>query len=116
MPPNARYKDWGEWGPAMRALTPQMRLFVECYLLEPPTHRAQTRAALRAGSGTPKTTSDNMARIALRLMRNDKVIGAVAEEAKKIVRAGAPEASKALLNLLRDPTQGSRARYFSCVS
>ncbi len=51
-----------------------------------------------------------MARIALRLMRDDRILAAINEESKKIVRGGAPEAAKALLNLVRDPEHKDHAR------
>ena len=109
-------RDWGELGPAMRALPRnQWRAFVEYFLLEPPGHGAQTAAARRAGFGTPTTTPLNMARIASRLIRDDRIISALAEEARKIVRGGAPEAAKALLNLVRDPTHRDHVRGIAMV-
>src|SRR5262245_52115344 len=106
---------WGELGPAMRAIPPRWRSFVEFYLLERPGHGAQTAAARRAGFGNPKTTPANMARIALRIIRDDRVQAAIAEEARKLLRASAPEASKALLNLVRDPEHRDHARAIAMV-
>jgi hypothetical protein len=107
---------WGELGPCMRALpNNRWRSFVEFYVLEPPTHGAQTRAARKAGFGTPRTKPAYMARIALRLMRDDRMIAAIAEEARKVLRSAAPEASKALLNLIRDPEHRDHARAISMV-
>jgi hypothetical protein len=108
--------DWGELGPAMRALSNNRhRAFVEFLLLEPPGHGAQTRAARRAGFGHARTTPLNMARIASRLMRNEKIIGAIAEEARKLLRGGAPDAVKALLNLVHSPEHKDHARGISMV-
>jgi len=111
-----RKADWGELGPAMRALSNNRhRAFVEFLLLEPPGHGAQTRAARRAGFGNARTTPLNMARIASRLMRNEKIIGAIAEEARKLLRGGAPDAVKALLNLVHSPEHKDHARGISMV-
>jgi hypothetical protein len=109
-------EDWGQLGPAMRALpNNRWRAYVEYYLLEKPGHGSQTAAARRAGFGTPKTTPLNMARIASRLMRDERMVAAVAEEARKIVRGGAPEAAKALLALVRDPEHRDHARGIAMV-
>src|SRR5262245_16783557 len=109
-------RDWGQLGPAMRALpSDRWRAFVEYYLLEKPGYGAQTAAARRAGFGTSRTTPLNMARTASRLMRDDRIIAALAEEAKKIVRACAPDAAKALLELIRDPTHKDHARSLAMV-
>jgi hypothetical protein len=111
-----RKKDWGQLGPAMRALpNNRWRAYVEYYLLEKPGHGAQTAAARKAGFGTPKTTPLNMARIASRLARDERMVAAVAEEARKIVRGGAPEAAKALLALVRDPEHRDHARGIAMV-
>jgi hypothetical protein len=103
--------DWGELGPAMKALpNPRWRLFVEAYLLERPGHGAQTAAARRAGFGSPKTTPRAMAHMAWRLMRDQRIIEAIAEEARKLLRSGQPEAVKALHNMVRDPAHPGHAR------
>jgi hypothetical protein len=107
----ARRQDWGELSPPMRALpNNKWRNFVDLYILEAPGRGAQTAAARRAGFGKSRTKPANMARIALRLMRDDRILAAINEESKKIVRGGAPEAAKALLNLVRDPAHKDHAR------
>jgi len=50
------------------------RNFVEFYVLEKPGYGAQVNAARRAGFGRPRTTALNMARIASRLMRDDRIL------------------------------------------
>jgi hypothetical protein len=103
--------DWGQLGPAMKALpNDKWRAAVEFYLIEAGRHGSQTAAARRAGFGNGKTTPLNMARIASRLFHDDRMVAAIAEEARKIVRSGAPEAAKALLNLVRDPEHKDHAR------
>jgi hypothetical protein len=114
--PPARRDEWGELGPAMKALpNDRWRLFVEFYLLENIGRGAQTAAARRAGFGTPNTKPAYMARIALRLMRDARIVTAIAEEARKILRGGSAEASKALLALLRNPDHKDHARAISMV-
>src|SRR5262245_19027181 len=101
----ARRDDWGQLGPAMRSLpNEKWRAFVEFYLLEKPGYGAQVNAARRAGFGKPKSTPLNVARIASRLMRDDRMIAAIGEEARKLLRSSAPDAVKALHNMIRDPT------------
>jgi hypothetical protein len=111
-----RKEDWGQLGPAMRALpNDRYRAFIEFYLLEKPGYGAQTNAARRAGFGNLKTTPLNMARIASRLMRDDRIIAAIAEEARKLLRGGAPDAVKALHNLVRNPEHKDHARGIAMV-
>jgi phage terminase small subunit len=105
-----RKTEWGEYGPAMRALSAKQRAFVEFYLLEAPARGAQTNAARRAGYGTPKSSCFSMARSALQLIRNPKVVDAINEEARKMLRAAAPEATNALLNIVRDPEHKDHIR------
>src|SRR5262245_56018796 len=96
-----RNQTWGELGEAMKALpNDRYRAFVEFYLLEKPGRGAQTAAARRAGFGKPRTTALSMAQIAYRLMRDERVVAAIAEESRKLLRAGAPDAVKALRNAI----------------
>jgi hypothetical protein len=109
-------EDWGQLGPCMRAPpSNRWRAFVEFYLLEEPGHGSQAAAARKAGFGRSDSKPSTMARIASRLMRDDRVVAALAEESKKIVRGGAPEASKALLALVRDPSHKDHARAIGMV-
>ena len=109
-------KEWGEYGEAMKALpNDRWRAFVDCYLLEKPGRGAQTNAARRAGFGAARTSAGNMARIALRLMRDVRVVAAIAEESRKMLRAGAPEAVKALQNIIRDPNHKDHGRAIGIV-
>jgi hypothetical protein len=102
--------DWGEYGPAMRALSARQRSFVEFLLVEPPTHGAQTRAARRAGYGHARTKPITMAKISSRLVRNEKILAGINEEARKLLRAGGLEATKALLALVHNPEHKDHAR------
>jgi phage terminase small subunit len=111
----SRRKDWGEYGPCMRALPARQRAFVEFLILEPPTHGAQTRAARRAGYGTGRTTPAIMAKISSRLAHDEKVLAAINEEARKLLRSGGVEATKALLALVHDNTHKDHARGVAMV-
>ena len=107
----ARREEEGQLGEAMRKLpSARWRLFVEFYLLEKPGHGAQTRAARRAGFGSQNSTSQSMALIVWRLMRDDRIIAAIAEESRKLLRSGAPEAVKALQNMIRDSSHKDHAK------
>jgi hypothetical protein len=99
----------------MRALTARRRAFVEFLILEPPTMGAQTRAARRAGYGTGRTTPAIMAKISSRLVRDEKILAAINEEARKLLRAGGVEATKALLALVHDNTHKDHARGIAMV-
>jgi hypothetical protein len=118
----ARKDDGGQLGPAMRALpNDRWRAFVEFYLLDTCTnghknnYGAMAGAARKAGFGNPKTKPRAMAHIAWRLMRDERMIAAVAEESRKLLRSGAPEAVKAVKNGVRDPTHKDHARFVAMV-
>jgi hypothetical protein len=112
----ARKQTFGELGSAMRALpNNRWRAYVEFYLLEKPGHGAQVAAARRAGFGTARTTPLNMARIASRLMADERMQAAIAEEARKLLRGGSVEAAKALLALVRNSEHKDHARGIAMV-
>jgi hypothetical protein len=109
-------EDWGQLGPAMRALpSNKWRAFVEFYLLEEPGYGAQASAARKAGFGNARSKPSSLARIASRLVRDDRMIAAIGEESRKIVRGGAPEAAKALIALVRNPEHRDHARGIAMV-
>ncbi len=108
---------WGQLSPAMRALpNDRWRAFVNFYVWftftndRKDNYGAQTAAARQAGFGKPKSTPIAMANIASRLMRDERIIAAVVDESRKYLRAGAPEAAKALLSLVRNPEHKDHAR------
>ena len=73
---------------------------------------APTRAYRAAGfAGTQPTQT----REAHRLCRDERVIAAIAEESRKVVRVGHPEAVNALFNMIRDPTHRDHARAVAAV-
>lgn len=117
-----RKPDWGELGPAMRALpNDRWRAFVEFYLLETYTNRhknnygPQAVAARKAGFGSPKSTPRALAHIGWRLMRDDRMIAGIAEESRKLLRAGAPEAVRAVHAGIRNPDHKDHARFVAML-
>jgi hypothetical protein len=56
-----------------------------------------------------------MAKISSRLVRDEKVLAALNEEARKLLRAGGVEATKALLALIHDNTHKDHARGIAMV-
>jgi hypothetical protein len=117
-----REETWGELGPAMKMLpNARWRAFVEFYLLETVSngakdnYGAKARAARRAGFGKPTSTTRVMAHLAWKLMRDERIVAAIAEESRKLLRAGAPEAVKAVLQGVRNPDHKDHARFVSMV-
>jgi hypothetical protein len=115
-------EDLGQPGEAMRRLpTDRWRAFVTFFLLETiqnnhkNNYGAQAAAARKAGFGKPKSTTRVMAHLGWKLMCDDRVIAAVAEESRKLLRAGAPEAVKAVLAGVRNPNHKDHARFVGMV-
>jgi phage terminase small subunit len=110
-------QNWGELSETMRALTQKQRLLVWNYITEvgKAPRGAQTRAARKAGYGTPTTTTRGMAQLAYQAMSDPKVQNALTEEARKIVRAGSVEASHALMEVVRDKSNKDRMRAVSLI-
>jgi hypothetical protein len=109
-----RRETFGELGPAMRALpSDRWRDFAQYYVANPKTNGAE--AARKAGFGKPNSTPPVMTQIAYRILCDDRMIAAVAELTKKIVRAAAPEASQALLEIIRDPDHKDRMRAIGLI-
>jgi hypothetical protein len=101
-------KAWGEMSPEMRALpNDKWRAYVHHYLTGPPGHGSQARAAQLAGlGGNPKYA----ARRGYTLAHDPRMIAAVAAESKRYIRSHAPEAVKALLNMINDPSHKGHER------
>jgi phage terminase small subunit len=113
---NRKKPDWGTLSPAMRALpNDRWRDFVWAYLSEPPTYGAASRAARRAGYGKRSKKSHNLNVLAHRMMHDPRMIAAIAEQSKLVVRAGAPEAVNALYNMIRDPSHKGHERAVAMV-
>jgi phage terminase small subunit len=108
--------EWGALSDEMRALpNAKWRGFVEHFLLSEPGYGAATAAARSAGFGKPNSSALTMAQIASRLLRDPRVVGALAAESKKLLRAGAPEATKALMALIGNPEHRDHGRAIGLV-
>jgi hypothetical protein len=108
--------EWGSLSDEMRALpNAKWRGFVEFFLLEEPGRGAATAAARAAGFGKANSSALTMAQIASRLLRDPRVVAALAAESKKLLRAGAPEATKALMALIRNPEHRDHGRAIGLV-
>jgi hypothetical protein len=108
-------QDWGQLGPAMQAL-PNEKWRAFCYHMTTlkPGHGLLTRACRAAGFGK-NSTPTNLAKLAWRLSHDERVIAAVAEESKKVIRLGHPEAAAAVLNLIRNPRHRDHMRAVDAV-
>ena len=103
-------EDWGQLGPAVRALpNEEWRKFCFALVTGPGGHGRYARAARAAGMGKGSTPT-NLAKIAWRMAHDDRMIAAIAEEARKHLRGAHPEAVNALHNLIRDPAARDHGR------
>jgi hypothetical protein len=102
--------DYGQLGPAMRALpNDRWRAFVYHLVTGKQGHGALTAAAHAAGFGR-RSTPVTLAKLAWKLSDDDRMIAAIAEESRRIIRAGAPAAANALLSLIYDPGHKDHGR------
>jgi hypothetical protein len=111
----AKREDWGQLGPAMRALpNDQWRTFCHVLVTGKPGHGRYARAARAAGFGKDSTTT-NLAKIAWRMAHDDRMIAAIAEECRKYLRGAHPEAVTALLAMVRNEGHRDHMRAVSEV-
>jgi hypothetical protein len=100
---------WGELGPAMRALpNDKWRAVVWRYVLNP-GHGAATRAYRAAGFGR-NSTKLNQAKEAYRLIHDERVIAAITEVTRQVLRTAQPEAVKAAQNIIRHPAHPAHGK------
>jgi hypothetical protein len=85
------------------------REMVYQYVIGPGGHGALAAAARAAGFGK-KSTPANLGKMAWEIAQDDRFIAAVAEQSKKIIRTGAPEAANAIMKLIRNPEHKDHAR------
>ncbi len=105
---------WGQLGPAMRELNERQRAFVRFLVTEKPGYGALTRAYRKAGYGK-NSKAATLSKEAHHLSRDLRIIEAIAEELKKVIRVGHPEAVAALFNMIRDPRHRDHARAVAAV-
>lgn len=114
-PPALEHVD-AEFGPMMKALpSDRHRAFIQALYQLKPGYGAATRAARLAGFGTATSSADSMAVIGHRLMHDERILRAVAEEDQKRIRATAPRAIRALEALIEDPKSKDHARGIAMV-
>ena len=111
-------ESWGELGPAMKALpNEKWRDFVR-YLVRDPAHGGITRSYVKAGFGkNSRATSprSNLYKSAHKLCGDARIIAAISEETKKVLRIGHPEAVNALYAMIREPEHKDHARAVAMV-
>ena len=113
---NGQAETWGELGPAMRALpNDRWRNFVRALVTDTKGHGAITRAARQAGFGKATTKAATLSKQAHLLSRDERVIAAIAEESRKVIRVGHPEAVAAVFSLIRDPKHRDHMRAVAAV-
>jgi hypothetical protein len=101
---------WGELGPAMRALpNEKWRAFVRHFITSKPGHGAAVRAFRACGLGKGSSQL-HQAREAYKMLHDDRMVAAIAEESKKYFRTAIPEAVKAAREIIADPAHKDRAR------
>jgi hypothetical protein len=95
-------QDWGQLGPAMRSLpNDEWRAACHALVIGPGGHGKFARAAREAGFCKGSSPA-NLAKAAWRLFHDDRMIAAIAEESRKYLRGGHPEAVAALLAMVRN--------------
>ena len=103
-----RAETYGELGPAMKALNERHREFVRHLVTGPVGHGRLTRAYKLAGYKSAKAST--LSKEAHALSRDERVIAAIAEELKKVLRIGHPEIVAAAFNLVRSPEHRDHGR------
>ena len=101
----------------MRALRSRHRIFVEHYVFGTLTNSNKNNygtgaeAARKAGYGSKTARPLTLAHIAWCLMRDDRILAAMAEETIKARRATYLDAVKALQDGIRNPDHKDHARF-----
>ena len=94
MTDTAEQETWGELGDAMRELSERERVFVTSLVTGKPGYGALTRAYRASGFRCVKASTQS--KEAHKMSRKPKIIAAIAEEARKIIRGvGYAEATAA---------------------
>ncbi len=105
-----------KWGPAMAALpTDKQRAFVVALFLAPMKRGALIYAARAAGYGTDDSTNKSLGVMAARLMADERVQEAIAEESHKRLRGLAPRAIVAIESLVNNPAHKDHGRALDMV-
>jgi len=113
-PPALPEETYGELGPAMKSLNERQRAFVRFLVTEKPGYAALTRAYRKAGYGK-NSKAATLSKDAHHMSRDERVIAAIAEESRKVIRVGHPEAVAALFAMIRDPSHRDHGRAVAAV-
>src|SRR5262249_42246993 len=99
--------------------TDQQREFVRQLFIVPAGHGCLTAAARAAGYGQNRdggqSKEHGVRQTASKLAQDQRIVAAIAEESKRQLRGAAPEATRALINLIRAPTHKDHARAIAMV-
>jgi hypothetical protein len=99
-------------GEAMRALpNEKWRNFVRNYCVDT-EHGSAARAYRNAGFTGNDVTARSQA---YRMLHDPRVVAALSEYSRLILRAGAPEAVAAAMNIIRDPTHRDHGRMVAAL-
>jgi hypothetical protein len=101
-----------ELGPAMLACSIQERRFVRALFEGKPGHGSGARAARAAeyGNRDGSSSAQTMARIANRLFNRQRIIDAMKEVTKALIRAEAPMAVEVVREVMKDKRHKDRLR------
>lgn len=108
-------EDTAHLGPAMKALNRHQRLFVSALFTSKPGHGQLALCAKEAGYGTATSSPASFASIANRLVNNDRVIEAIKEQTKKLLRSAAPKALSVVHEILNDITHKDRLKAANAI-
>jgi phage terminase small subunit len=98
------------YSPAMLALTPMQRRFVEAYLASKPGYGALTRAARIAGYCKNNKNRATVGKAASNLIRDEKVLRAVRERLDQTFRHDAVVAHAVVMEIALDKTDPNRLK------
>jgi hypothetical protein len=101
---------WGELGPAMKKLNQRQQDFVRALVLEKPGYGALVNAYRKAGYGRTDSKRSTLSKDAHHLSRDSRIIEAVAEQSKKVLRLGQSAAVNEALALVMDVSHKHHAR------
>lgn len=105
-----------QWGPMMAALpSDKQRSFVVCLFMAPKKRGAPIYAARAAGYGTESSSNKSLGVMAARLMADDRVQEAIAEESRKRLRGLAPSVIAAIERLVNNPAHKDHGRALDMV-
>jgi len=90
------------YGPAMTALNPRQRIFVDLKMRGEPGPHNTSAAVLGAGYLTPDADPKLVAASAHKLLSNPKVVDALIEVSRQMIRTDGPEAVATVREILRD--------------